>query len=87
MTRFARYALCATLSLLSACGGQSGDYPSLLPMDQLLAEPELPAAGIDPTVASGTARTRADDLRARADALRGPVVEPDLRRRIKETED
>ncbi|MDP0928806.1 hypothetical protein Q0601_16605 [Paracoccus onubensis] len=86
MTRFARYALCATLPLLSACNGQPGDYPSLLPMDQLLAEPELPAANIDPAVASDTARSRADDLGARADALRGPVIEPDLRRRIEGTE-
>ena len=87
MTRFARYALCATLLLLSACSGQSGDdYPALLPMDQLLAEPELPAARVDPVIATDETRTRADDLRARADALRGPVIEPELKRRIEESE-
>lgn len=87
MTCFARYALCATLPLLSACSGQSGnDYPTLLPMDQLLAEPELPAARVDPDIATDEARTRAEDLRARADTLRGPVIEPELKRRIEETE-
>ena len=87
MTRFARYALCATLPLLPTCSGQSGnDYPALLPMDQLLAEPELPTARVDPVTARSEARTRADELKARADALRGPVIEPELKRRIEESE-
>lgn len=87
MTCFARYAFCATLPLLTACSGQSGeDYPTLLPMDQLLAEPELPTAGVDPVAATSEARARADALRARADALRGPVIEPELKRRIDDTQ-
>ncbi|RMC30992.1 hypothetical protein [Paracoccus alkanivorans] len=86
MTRLAQIALCAALSLLSACADRGGDYPSLLPMDQLLAEPELPPDGADPTVATSATQARADALRARADALRRPVIEPETQSRMQRSD-
>lgn len=84
MNCFLRYAFCAALPLLSACDDGSDDYPRLLPMDDLLAEPELPPAGNDPVATETAVNSRADGLRARAEALRGPVIEPLIRRRIDE---
>lgn len=86
MTCFVRYALCAALPLLSACDDRPDDYPRLLPMSELLAEPELSPAGADPAATEQAVRSRADELRARADDLRGPVIDPPLRRRIGEAE-
>lgn len=71
------------LAALSACGGAQGDYPALLPTAEALAEPAIPAhaGGASPTGEDITAR--ADALRARADALRRPVIEPATRARMK----
>lgn len=73
-------ALLLPAPLLSGCGG--GDYPALLPTDQVLAEPTLPDAQADPVATAGEAEARADALRARAEALRGPVIEPETARRM-----
>lgn len=55
---------------LAACGGERSDYPSLLPTDQVLAEPALPGhaadAATDPGVASGALDMRGRSLSARA---------------------
>lgn len=77
-------ALCAACAL-SACAGGQDDYPRLLPTEQVLAEPALPAhaatvAADAPPEAAVVARAEA--LRARADALRGPVIEPGTRARM-----
>lgn len=82
-----KYVLLVCILMLSACGGMS-EYPRLLPTDRILAEPALPdharQSAADPAPAEAVARDRADALRARADALRGPVVDPELRRRAAE---
>lgn len=82
MTRIAQIALCAALPLVSACADQGGDYPQLLPMEQLLAEPELPPDGADPAAVAEATQSRAEALRARAEALRHPVIEPEIQRRM-----
>lgn len=73
-----------TLALLAGCADGHA-YPDLLPTDRILAEPALPAhagpAAIGGAPVSAATTGRADALRARADALRGPVVDPALRRR------
>ncbi|WP_022708274.1 hypothetical protein [Paracoccus zeaxanthinifaciens] len=78
-----RYAP-ALLLLLAACS-EGGDFPRLLPTDQILAEPDLPAhaepVAAAPEQVEERAEARAAALRARADALRGPVVEDDIRAR------
>ena len=77
-----RSALIACVALLAGCGNAADPYPRLLPTDQILAEPALPdytpQAAVD-----AEAETRADALRRRADALRGPVIEPETLARIR----
>lgn len=72
--------------LVSACGDAGADYPALVPVGIILAEPTLsPAtaeAAADPAAAATPVRNRADALRARATALRGPVIEPAIRTRM-----
>ncbi|WBL32439.1 hypothetical protein O5O51_11960 [Sinirhodobacter sp. HNIBRBA609] len=66
MPRLACLAL--TLALAACSAGTDTDYPSLLPTSTLLGDAALtpdPAPGLE---------ARAADLRARADALRAPVV-------------
>lgn len=65
----------AVCALLAACASHpetgADAYPSLLPIDSLLTDPAAasdPATGLD---------ARAAALRARADALRAPVIPPD----------
>ena len=81
--RHAPAALILTL-LIAACS-EGGEFPALLPTDQVLAEPALPAhatAGrADPAPVEGATLARAEALRARAAALQRPVVDPDLRAR------
>lgn len=70
-------SLIFALGLLTACNG-GPDYPSLMPTDDLLREPDLPAHAGAPTESPEAALTaRADALRARAEALSGPVIEQD----------
>lgn len=82
-----RHALILTcVAALAACTGESDTYPSLLPTDRILAEPALPDHA--PQAASSVAvdaeaQARADALRQRADALRGPVIEPDALSRMR----
>lgn len=67
-------------ALLAGCTGEARDYPRLLPTDQILAEPTLPDhapdAALSPADVDAEAQARADALRQRAEALRGPVIEP-----------
>lgn len=78
-----RHALILALTL-AACTAD-GDYPRLLPTEQALAEPALPAhataARTDPAPLEDATAARAAALQARADALRGPVVDPGLQGR------
>ncbi|MGN7869895.1 hypothetical protein [Paracoccus sp. 22332] len=82
-----RHALILTcVAALAACTGEADTYPSLLPTDRILAEPALPDHA--PHAASSVAvdaeaQARADALRQRADALRGPVIEPDALSRMR----
>ena len=76
--------------LLTGCGGEADPYPRLLPTDQILAEPTLPdhtpEAARSPAAVDAEAAARADDLRRRADALRGPVIEPETLSRMRPRE-
>ena len=66
--------ICGALALLAlaASGDPAGDYPALMPTDQLLAAPALPAhaagAAEDPSPASAALDDRAGALAARAGA-------------------
>ncbi|WCR11885.1 hypothetical protein JHW45_05850 [Paracoccus stylophorae] len=77
----------AILFTLAACGSDGEDYPNLLPTEAILAEPRLPdhatAATGSPAAVSTRTEDRADALRQRADTLRGPVIEPDARDRMR----
>lgn len=72
---------------LSGCGGAPETYPRLLPTDEILAEPVLPDhapdAATSPAAVDAEAAARADVLRGRADALRGPVIEPETLSRMR----
>lgn len=86
-----RIVLALTLATLAGCDDRIGDYPALLPTDQILAEPAIPRhaaeAASDPTALSDGLRRRADaisvpargaqsdQLAARADALRERAAE------------
>lgn len=74
--RRAAPALCL---VLAACGADA-DYPALMPLDQLLAEP-APAA-TTPAAVQADLSTRAAALSARAQTLRGPVIDPATRARM-----
>ena len=80
--------LIACAPLLSGCGGEADPYPRLLPTDRILAEPALPdhapEAARSPAAVEAEATARAADLRRRADALRGPVIEPDALSRMRQ---
>ncbi|MFB2594203.1 hypothetical protein ACEYYB_05090 [Paracoccus sp. p4-l81] len=64
---------------LAACGGTDADYPRLVPMDALLADP---AAAVDPVAVQAELGAGASGLRARASALRGPVIDTATRARM-----
>ncbi|MDQ1898917.1 hypothetical protein RAH32_00455 [Paracoccus sp. WLY502] len=72
-------------AFLAACSTDTESYPRLLPTDQILAEPLLPDHAPQATSTDLEAETqaRADALRQRADALRGPVIEPAALERIR----
>ncbi|SMO54850.1 hypothetical protein [Paracoccus laeviglucosivorans] len=73
----------ATLLLLAGCGDRMGDYPALMPTDQLLAEPTLPEhaqdAATDPTATDAALQGRAAGLSGRSGAT--PANSADLKRR------
>lgn len=75
-----RGALCLGLA---ACATQEG-YPDLLPTRQMLAAPDLPAGTDSEFAIRQSAESRSTALRARAEALRGPVIEPALRHRMQD---
>lgn len=83
----ARHLPLIALICLSACAGQDDGYPSLLPTERILAEPALPdhagPATASPAAIDAEAEARAAALRRRAEALRGPVIEPDIRARMR----
>lgn len=56
------------LLALAGCGDQTAEYPALMPTDQLLAPPTLPAHARD---AASSADTTAAGLGAQRDALHG----------------
>lgn len=84
--RWPASALIACLAL-SACGSDA-DYPQLLPTQQILAEPALPAhargpAGpLDPAAVEAAAAARAAALQQRARDLQAPVIDPATRARM-----
>ena len=70
---------CATVPDLGPQTGTKGPAPQLLPLDQLIAE----ARGGRLTAGVGEALVaRANRLRARAAAMRGPVHDPATRARL-----
>ncbi|WP_415639305.1 hypothetical protein [Paracoccus nototheniae] len=83
--RHAPAALILMLMLAACSEGADSDYPALMPTDQILAEPALPAhvgaVRTDAGPVEAATLSRAEALRARARALSGPVVGDDLRRR------
>lgn len=84
-----KHALILTcVLLLASCDGDAEPYPRLLPTDRILAEPTLPDhapdAGATPVPVDAEAKARAAELRGRAEALRGPVIEPEARSRMRQ---
>lgn len=81
-----RPILILCLLTLSGCQAEGDAYPRLLPTEVILAEPVLPDHA-PPAAAPGPVRAdaaaRADALRQRAEALRGPVIEPEIRARMR----
>ncbi|WP_209021242.1 hypothetical protein [Paracoccus ravus] len=63
-----RIALACALLALAGCDDRIGDYPELLPTDQILAEPNLPAhaaeSARDPSAATAGLTSRASALKA-----------------------
>lgn len=91
MTRFQILpALLALSGTLAACGGPRDDYPTLVPMEQLLATPEIPehaaTAMADPAPTQGGLDNQAATLRARADALRRPVIDAATAARMRDAQ-
>lgn len=84
MKHLSYLTLCAVIPLLSACADDNGEYPALMPTDQLLAEPELSPAASAPQATTENVESKADALRARAEALRQPVIDPETRRRMEQ---
>ena len=79
-----RFAL-ILLPLLAACADGGGDYPGLLPLEEVLPAP-LPAhaAGTTPDAVAAALRGQAASLDARAEATRStPAADPALDARAK----
>lgn len=72
------------LPLIAACSATQGDYPQLLPTAQILAQPTLPdyVPPQAPASVNDALTGQADTLRNRADALRGPIIDPATRARM-----
>ena len=70
-----RLAPCLTLIFVAACTDGSGDYPRLLPTQQILAEPTLPdhAGTLDGDVLRDRVQAQGKATRARGDAIPDPV--------------
>ena len=61
---------------------EAADYPALVPIEPILADVAAPAP--DPVAAQSTVEARLAALRARANRLRGGVLNADERRRLEE---
>lgn len=59
-------SLLVPLLMLGACGDSSGDYPALIPTDQLLAEPTIPGHA---TIAASNPDQVVSDLQSEGTAL------------------
>lgn len=59
-------------------GDPNGEYPALLPFEQLVSDQDAALSDTD----GDLLLTRAADLRNRADGLRSPVIDPDTRDRM-----
>lgn len=84
MKHLSYLTLCVVIPVMSACADNQDDYPALMPTDQLLAEPKLSPAASAPEATTENVESKADALRARADALRQPVIDPETRRRMEQ---
>ncbi len=75
------------LGTLTACGGPRDDYPGLVPMEQLVAEPAIPAhagaAVADSVATQNSLDSESAARRARADAVRGPVSDAETAARMR----
>lgn len=78
MTRVALFPIL----FLVACTGDDQAYPRLLPTEQILAEPVLSDLEASPGMVEDDLDQRGSGLRNRADAIRGPVIEPEFRDQI-----
>lgn len=82
--------LTACLLATNACNKQADNYPSLMPTAQVLAEPTLPSHSADAVTSSqhvdAQAAARAQALRNRAEALKKPVIEPEMRERMQQNQ-
>lgn len=84
MKRYIYLMLCFAAPVLSACTDQKGGYPELMPTDQLLAEPSLSPDATNPEATTENVESQADALRARAEELRKPVIDPATRSRMQQ---
>lgn len=85
MNMHMRLFLMAGLLALAGCAGDEGEWPRLLPTDAVLAEPALPPharPASSPAPIGAEVAARAAALRRRAEALGGPVIEPEARERM-----
>lgn len=75
------------LGTLAACGGPRSDYPDLVPMEQLVAAPAIPAhasaAVADFVATQDSLDGEATALRARADLSRRPVIDAETAARMR----
>lgn len=76
-------AIFTALTLAACSGTATDDYPALVPAEQILAEPVLPAhASADPDAVSGELAAARGGLQAEvAQARAAPGAAPDLARR------
>ena len=79
-------ASCATFPELdspSSAAAKNADFPALVPLDPLLAE--IGRTGVDPQDTVRTLEGRLARLSARAERLRGPVIDRASRARLAES--
>jgi len=68
-----------------AASGADAPWPALVPVERITAQvpPAAPPRNTAGTVADAPLDTRAERLRARAERLRGPVIDPETERRMR----
>jgi hypothetical protein len=62
--------------------GADAPWPALVPVEQIAAQVPPPGAAADPAPAQAI-DSRAARLRARAERLRGPVIDPETESRMR----